>query len=174
MNKKYNYTPSRESSDPMSATTASLLPVDAPYTVATSLLAEAMGRAIGSRRHAESPVAIFVELLGIHQIALPEDKPGAQELGEMVLSSIMADTIYDSEQNQAARAVHTHLYELFGESLSVVGWIDGHRVSTDRGTLTLVGTTACDRCQINPLCYGEGYSGVRCLDVSGCGYWYCA
>lgn len=133
-----------------------------------------MGRAMSSRRHAESPDAVFVELLGTHQITLPVDTASAQELSEMVFDSIRADQLYDSEQNQAARAVHTHLYELFGESCTVVGWVAGHRVTTDRGTLTLTGSTTCERCEVNPLCYGESNSGVRCLDISGCGYWYCA
>ena len=135
-------------------------------------LAAELGQELGANRRGERKnSAIVASLIERDEIALPQGLDSTV-IFERIFALILADRVYDSEGAQASRASATIFGEVFGETVEITGWFGGMKVVTDQGRFELTGGT-CPKCELNPECYGEGWSGVRCLDTQGCGWWFC-
>lgn len=149
---------------------ASALPQGELREISVKYLAYSLARRISNNRHSGTPfsqtIKDFLERYTIIVSRSPE------VLAEELYAHILADSAYDSETNQAHRAALKIFAAEFPEGRAIAsGWFAGEVVSYRRQRFELTGD-ACPRCKVNPECYGIG-GGVRCLDVQGCGWWFC-
>lgn len=154
-------------------TTTCVLPRDAHRAVPLTTVVRELAVALDMSRYRDvSPTTVIGRFFADYAIQLPTDRT-VESVADEIMLHIFADEVYDSEQAQAERAAAAVLYALFGTStIEVAGWMRGQRVTHDYETFALTGST-CEKCETNPECYGTTGSGVRCLDVSGCGWTFC-
>lgn len=155
------------------ATIACVLPRETRRSVPLTTVVRELAVALDMSRYRDIiPVSVIQEFLATYGIQLPADRTTESVTDEIMLH-IFADEVYDSEQAQAERAAATVLYALFDAStIEITGWMRGQRVTHGYETFVLTGST-CERCETNPECYGASGSGVRCLDIVGCGWSHC-
>jgi len=158
----------------MTATITSLVPATEPRLVRPEVVATRLGWEIGIQRMERTAVEVARAFFAKYSIDVDDDtfEVFMHDVGE----SIRADRVYDSEMRQAERACSTAVREwIAGPRTGMVqatGWFRGERLQVGREQFLLTGS-ACERCKVNPEAYGLG-GGVRCVDTTGCGYWYCA
>lgn len=150
-----------------------LLPRNEHRPVEIGVIAYRIAQVIDRTRYTDiSLVDAISGFLAEHRIALPAGRT-VETLTDAIMQRVFADTVYDSELNQALRATTPVLAEAFpSRTILAAGWIPGHQVIRRWERHTLTGQ-ACPQCEMNPETYGPG-GGTRCLDTAGCGWWYCA
>lgn len=149
-----------------------------PRNVPITLVASHLGRAVGGdRRHAEEFVDIFVDVAARLGMTLPPYTP-VEQLARESLDAFLAyirDAVAlhtTSEARVATAVIEQVLVKHYRHRVWIsCSWLAGERLHTEQGPMVLTGRT-CPTCQ-GPQAHGTG-GGVRCADVRGCGWWYCA
>lgn len=158
----------------------SLVPRDVRRDVEVSRVARNLSWQISSDRHEHDFHYSFENFVKAHK---PEaDEETLEAIKAKVIELVRADNVYDSEANQAYRALFPTFMELLPTkdipgypvytSINIEGWIPGEVVVVSRERFELTGD-ACPQCKVNPKAYGIG-GGVRCIDTVNCRWWYCA
>ncbi len=157
----------------------SLYPRAGHHRVRFTHFAHSLAERVASGRATPGPSASFHAHLKTYLPHLSEED--REKLFQEFWALLALDGVQDSEERQARRAVwpilksHLHLLQQglpLKEELLITGWLPGASVRKRRETFTLTGD-ACPRCEVNPLAHGAG-GGLRCLDTTACGWWYCA
>ena len=150
-----------------------VLPRDEYRPVPLPTIAHELSVAIDRTRYRDtSPAGAIEEFFSTYGIRLPAGNT-ASSVSDAIFEHIFADEVYDSEQQQAERAAAKVLYKLFDAStVEITGWLRGQHVIDNYRRFVLTGDL-CEKCETNPSCYGESGSGIRCLDVAGCGWSFC-
>lgn len=153
-------------------TTIALLPRDEHRLVPIGVVAELLARAIDRTRYTDSRIVDAVSaFFDAHAVVLPRGQ-SAERVTDAVMILVFADQVYDSEYDQARRAVTAVLGELFPSgALLASGWMNGHQVIVAHQRHRLTGE-ACPRCEVNPECSSPG-GGTHCLDTTGCRWSFC-
>lgn len=158
----------------------SLVPKKARRAIEISRVISKLSWRISDERHEHDLRYSLDKFFNKHKIA--EEPELRDSIFEQVREHISADQVYDSERNQAYRALSTVLmaelpttpmagYPVY-QSIEVTGWIAGEVVIVNHRRYELTGD-ACPECKVNPKAYGIG-GGVRCVDEVNCRWWYCA
>lgn len=158
----------------------SLVPRTTRRDVEVSRVARNLSWQISSDRHEYDFHYSFDNFVKAHK---PEaDESTLEEIKAKVIELVNADQVYDSEANQAYRALFPTFMELLPTkpipgypvytSINIEGWIPGEVVVVNRERFELTGRP-CPECEVNPQAYGIG-GGVRCVDTVNCRWWYCA
>lgn len=176
--------------EPAKVVTA-LVPRDQARLIDTSTIVQYLASRVSDMRHTESTeetlTAEFMKLQlspstqHAHLTPQEEEDLKLSEIFEQVNQLVRADQRYDSESLQARRALATVLNRTYGEKMFVTGWIPGEMVKvkpwiTERSPERYFELTGrqCPECEVNPERYGDGFSGVACINEAECGWWYCA
>lgn len=154
----------------------SLLPRDKPRSVPLATFARYVGYYMGSNRCGNDLRDLFNNQMDEYQASTPPDGATREMMLDEIGEAIDADQVYDSEGEQAERAVYATFKRHYGEdSITITGWISGEVINPEGrnppGELT---GRPCPKCEVNPECGGHSWSGVRCLDEQNCGWWDCA
>lgn len=158
----------------------SLVPKDTRRDVEVSRIARHLSHQISSDRHEHDFYYSFNNFVEAHK---PEaDENTLEAIKAKVIELVHADKVYDSEANQAYRALFPTFMELLPTkpipgypvytSINIEGWIPGEVIVVNRERFELTGRP-CPECEVNPQAYGIG-GGVRCVDTVNCRWWYCA
>lgn len=158
----------------------SLVPRTTRRDVEVSRVARSLSCQVSRDRHEHDFHYSFQNFVEAHK---PEaDEATLEAIKAKVTELVRADKVYDSEANQAYRALFRTFMELLPTkpmrgypvytSINIEGWIPGEVVVVNRQRFELTGRP-CPECEVNPQAYGIG-GGVRCVDTENCRWWYCA
>jgi hypothetical protein len=158
----------------------SLVPRDARRDVELSRIARSLSYRVSSDRHEHDFHYSFENFVKTHRPEANEEI--LEAIKAKVIELVNADQVYDSEANQAYRALFPTFMELLPTkpmagypvytSINIQGWIPGEVMVVNRERFELTGDS-CPQCGVNPKAYGTG-GGVRCVDTRNCRWWYCA
>ena len=182
--------PTNDSAETAKPVTA-LVPRDQARLIDTPTVVQHLGRQISSMRATQSIQETLTT--EFEKLQLGNSRPlttalenSTEELDlasilEQVEELVRADQCYDSESRQARRALAMVLQRTYGDQILVTGWIRGEVVKvkpwiTERSPERYFELTGekCPKCEVNPERYGDGFSGVACINEAECGWWYCA
>ena len=138
-----------------------LLPEGWTYTVQTRLVAGYLGAVLFQLRTDHDSAVVLRDVFSRHKIDDAHD----------VIAKLIAKLEHSKPVNvhETATIVAGALPSVFGQQMSVQGWIPGYRVLNER-ELHVVTGHRCPTCKINPLTVADRGRQLGCLNGEDCGF----
>lgn len=138
-----------------------LLPEGWTYTVQTRLVAGYLGAVLFQLRTDHDAAVVLRDVFARHKIDDARD----------VIAKLVAELERSKPVNvhETSLIVARALVIVFGQQMSVQGWVPGYRVLNER-ELHVVTGHACPQCKVNPLTVDDRGRQLGCLNGEDCGY----
>lgn len=155
----------------------SVFPIGPRY-VRPDTISEHLGESMGWNRHEHTFDDSARKFFDKYSIDV--DSVTFEVFMDDVWKAVMADKVYDSEENQAVRACIPAVRQWIARPVvglvEATGYFPGEYITmTFNGWVYRFCLTGgvCPQCEVNPLAHGDTGSGIQCVDRAVCRYLFC-